>query len=104
MFSGSYEFSEADNGSLVLQVLSLSDRYMLPGLKRQCEAVLRSRLDEVTTNHTTFLFKRFVLIGFHQSCAISMLRAADIYNASYLSDACVSYIVDHFRALVNTEE
>jgi hypothetical protein len=44
--SGSYD-SEADDGRLVLQVLSLSDRYMLPGLKRQCEAGLRSRLDEV---------------------------------------------------------
>ena len=44
--SGSYD-SEADDGNLLLQVLSLSDRYMLLGLKRQCEAVLRYRLDEV---------------------------------------------------------
>jgi hypothetical protein len=42
-----YYDSEADDGRLLLQVLSLSDRYMVPGLKRQCEAVLRSRLDEV---------------------------------------------------------
>lgn len=44
--SGYYD-SEADDGRLLLQVLSLSDRYMVPGLKRQCEAVLHSRLDEV---------------------------------------------------------
>jgi hypothetical protein len=44
--SGSYD-SDADDGRSLLQVLSLSDRYMLPGLKRQCEAALRSRLDEV---------------------------------------------------------
>ena len=47
--SGSYESTEADDGVLVLQVLSLSDRYMLPGLKRQCEAVLRSCIDEVVS-------------------------------------------------------
>ena len=33
-----------------------------------------------------------------------MLRAADRCNAAYLRDACVSYIVDHFRTVVITEE
>jgi hypothetical protein len=55
--SGSYD-SEADDGRTVLQVLSLSDRYMLPGLKRQCEAVLRSRLDQVFILSSTALATR----------------------------------------------
>ena len=33
-----------------------------------------------------------------------MLRSADLCNALYLRDACVSYIVDHFKAVVITEE
>lgn len=83
LYSGSYD-SEADDGQLVLQVLSLSDRYMLQGLKRQCEAALRYRLDEC--------------------CAVSMLRSADVCNAVYLREACVSYIVDHFKDIVITEQ
>jgi hypothetical protein len=53
--SGSYD-SDSDDGGLVLQVLLLSDRYMLPGLKRQCEAVLRSRLDQVFTHYSKFFY------------------------------------------------
>jgi hypothetical protein len=33
-----------------------------------------------------------------------MLRSADVCNAAYLREACVSYIVDHFKAVVLTEE
>lgn len=39
-----------------------------------------------------------------QCCAVSMLRSADVCNAAYLREACVSYIVDHFKAVVLTEE
>jgi hypothetical protein len=42
--------------------------------------------------------------GFPQGCAVPMLRSADLCNALYLRDACVSYIVGHFKAVVITEE
>jgi hypothetical protein len=75
--SGSYD-SEADDGPLVLQVLSLSDRYMLPGLKRQCEAVLRSRLDQVLSLFSTSLVmcNRILLVlrGIHATHCRHMQR------------------------------
>jgi hypothetical protein len=39
-----------------------------------------------------------------QCCAVSMLRSADLCNAAYLREACVSFIVDHFKAVVVTEQ
>jgi hypothetical protein len=33
-----------------------------------------------------------------------MLRSADLCNAMYLREACVSYIVDHFKDIVITEQ
>jgi hypothetical protein len=75
---------------------------MLHGLKRQCEAVLRHRLNEVQSLCSAQ--NSLCVTDTLQCSAVSMLRSADVCNAAYLREACVSYIVDHFKDIVITEQ
>jgi hypothetical protein len=84
--SGSYD-SEADDGQLVLQVLSLSDRYMLQGLKRQCEAALHCRLDEVSLSSSQkahFTCNRTLSV----LCGINAARSRCLQRCIFASSLC----------------
>ncbi|XP_064604723.1 ankyrin repeat and BTB/POZ domain-containing protein 1-like [Liolophura sinensis] len=72
------------NKELVYEVLCIADMYLLPGLKRQCAAVIGQYMD--TEN------------------VISILRTARVYNLPRLQDQCAQYMAENLDEIIQRED